>query len=295
MKYVITGGAGSISKPLAITLLDAGHQVTVIGRHAGKLQSLTDKGADTAVGSVENEAFLAATFKGADAVYLMIPPSFEVENFREYQNKIGAAYIKALKAAGVKFVVVLSSIGAHMGNGAGPIDGLADFEMELAKVEGLHAKILRPSYFMYNLLNMIPLIKGMNIMGSNFGGTDQKLVLTHTDDIAAVAAEELLALNFTGQTIRYIASDEKNTAEIAALLGTAVEKEVPWVVFTDEQSMDGMLQAGLPATIAQGYVTMGQALRSGDAEADYWKHRPVLGTTKLSDFAVKFTAAYNAE
>jgi len=294
MKFVITGGAGSISKPLATTLLNAGHQVIVIGRNAGNLQVLTDKGAEAAVGSIEDEAFLAATFKGADAVYLMIPPNFAVSGWREYQNKIGDIYISALKAAGIKYAVVLSSIGAHMGNGAGPIDGLADFEKELAKVEGLHVKILRPSYFMYNLFSMIPLIKGMNIMGSNFGGTDQKLVLTHTDDIAAIAAEELLALDFTGQTVRYIASDERTTVEIAEVLGTSIGKQVPWVVFTDDQSRDGMLQAGLPATIAEGYVTMGQAIRSGAAEEDYWVNRPVLSTTKLEDFAIEFAGAYNA-
>ena len=37
MKYVITGGAGNISKPLAETLLAAGHAVTIIGRSAEHL------------------------------------------------------------------------------------------------------------------------------------------------------------------------------------------------------------------------------------------------------------------
>ena len=44
MNYVITGGAGHISRPLTETLLNAGHEVTVIGRTAEKLQPLVDKG-----------------------------------------------------------------------------------------------------------------------------------------------------------------------------------------------------------------------------------------------------------
>ncbi len=43
MNYVITGGAGHISKPLAEALLAAGHQVTVIGRNAANLQELVSK------------------------------------------------------------------------------------------------------------------------------------------------------------------------------------------------------------------------------------------------------------
>ena len=41
MKYVITGGAGHISKPLAEKLLKAGHDVTVVGRSAENLKPIT--------------------------------------------------------------------------------------------------------------------------------------------------------------------------------------------------------------------------------------------------------------
>lgn len=86
MKYVITGGAGHISAPLAEQLLNAGHEVTVIGRNAEKLQALVNKGAKAAVGSVEDAAFVKTAFAGADAVYVMIPPNFTTDNFRNYQN-----------------------------------------------------------------------------------------------------------------------------------------------------------------------------------------------------------------
>ena len=62
MKYVITGAAGNISKPLVEKLLKAGHAVTVIGRNAEKLKSLTDQGANPAIGSVEDVEFLKSCF-----------------------------------------------------------------------------------------------------------------------------------------------------------------------------------------------------------------------------------------
>ncbi|MGC4101502.1 NAD(P)H-binding protein [Ferruginibacter sp.] len=296
MKYVITGGAGHISSPLTQKLLNAGHDVTVIGRDAKKLQPLVDKGATAAIGSIEDAAFVQQAFAGADAVYLMIPPNFAAENFRHYQNTVARNYVEAIAANAVKNVVLLSSIGAHVGNGVGPVDGLADLEDLLKKQKDINAKFLRPSYFMYNLFNMIPLIKGMNIMGSNFGGGDEKLVLVHTSDIADVAAEELLALNFTGISVRYISSDEKTGTEIATLLSNTINKPgIPWVVFSDEQSLEGMRQAGLKETMAEGYTTMGRSLREGRMQEDYWKHKPVLGKVKLEDFAKEFAAAFNAQ
>jgi uncharacterized protein YbjT (DUF2867 family) len=295
MKYVITGGSGNISKPLTEALLTAGHDVTVIGRNAENLKPLTDKGAKAAVGSLEDEAFVTATFKGADAVYLMIPPNYAVNGLRAYQNKVADVYVNSLKANDTKYAVVLSSVGAHMGNGAGPVDGLSDLEKKLNDLINLNVKNLRPSYFMMNFFGMIPMIKGMNIMGSNFGGNSRKLVLTHTNDIAAAAAEELLALNFIGQTFRYIASDERTPEEITTVLSNAIGKPgIPWVVFSDEQALAGMLQAGLPPTIAEGYTELGKALREGTAEEDYWKNRPTPGAVKLEDFAKEFAAAFNA-
>lgn len=132
-------------------------------------------------------------------------------------------------------------------------------------------------------------------MGANYGGTEEKLVLVHTNDIADALAEELLQLNFKGHSIRYIASDERSTDEIAAVLSNAIGKPgIPWVSFTDEQSLGGMLQAGLPQTIAEGYVALGKAIRTGEAQADYWKNKPALGKIKLEDFAKEFAAAFNA-
>ena len=296
MKYVITGGAGNISKPLTEALLQAGNDVIVIGRNAEKLKPLTDKGALAAVGSLEDEAFVKKAFAGAHAVYLMIPPNMEAENFRAYQNAVANNYIAGIKDNNIKYVVMLSSVGAHTGNGVGPVDGLADLEKMLSELADVNVKILRPSYFMANLLGMIPLIKNMQIMGANFGGGDEKLVLVHTDDIAAVAAEELLALSFTGHSVRYIASDEKTGNEIAEILSAAINKPgLPWVTFTDEQTLQSLQQAGFPATLSEAYTTMGRAIREGRMQEDYWKNHPQLGPTKLEDFAQEFAAVFNQQ
>jgi uncharacterized protein YbjT (DUF2867 family) len=124
MKYAITGGAGHISRPLAEQLLQAGHEVIVIGRNAEHLKPLTDKGAKAAIGTIEDINFLKQAFAGADAVYTMVPPKMDAANWKAYIGHVGKNYAEAIQAAGVKYVVNLSSVGAHMATGAGPVSGL---------------------------------------------------------------------------------------------------------------------------------------------------------------------------
>lgn len=295
MKYVLTGSTGHITKPLAIKLLEKGHQVTIITSHSERVKEIESLGATAAVGSIEDGSFLKKTFAGADAVYLMIPPKWTVTNWFEYQKLVANNYAEAVKSNGIKQVVVLSSIGAHMRKGVGPVDGVAYLEEKISELKEVNATFLRPSYFYYNLLTMIPMIKNAGIMGST-QPADHKMILVHTSDIAEAAAEALLKLDFKGQVIRYIASEEQTWANITKVLGTAIQKpELPYVEFTDEQSLQGMLGAGLSSTIAEGYAAMGKALRSGEMEEDYWKNRPAqLGKVKLADFAKEFAAAYQS-
>lgn len=294
MKYIITGSLGNISLPVTQNLLKTGHQVVVISSNSNKTEQIESLGAQAAVGSVQDVEFLESAFEGADVAYLMIPSDFSVTDYAAFQRDVADKYLQAIQSAGITRIVLLSSIGAHLRKGAGPIDALGYLEEKLAGIPGLQVKILRPSYFFNNLYAQIGLIKNAGIAGSNFGGTEEKLVLTDTDDIAKVATEELLAPFTEAQTITYISSDERHPSEIAAVLGAAVGKEgTPWVPFPDEDAYNGMLQAGLNESFAGLYRDMGQALQNGTMQEDYWKNRgEIKGTFKLEDFAKRFAGAY---
>ena len=293
MKYVLTGSLGNISKPLAERLIAAGHNVTVISSKSDKTAQIEALGGKAAIGSVDDVPFLTTTFSGADAVYTMVPPNFGSGDWKKYIAGIGENYAAAIKASGVKNIVNLSSIGAHMSEGCGPVSGLYHVEKALNNLEDVNIKHLRPGFFYPNFLANIGMIKHLGIIGGNYGeGT--KLVIVHTNDIAEAAAEELLALSFTGKSVRYVASDEKTTNEVAFILGNAIGKpELPWINFKDEDTVSGMLQAGLPQEVAENYAEMGAAMRSGEMASDYNLNRPaVFGNTKLEAFAPLFAAIY---
>jgi uncharacterized protein YbjT (DUF2867 family) len=296
MKYVITGSLGHISKPLVNALTKAGNQVVVISSSAARAKEIAAAGASAAIGSVEDTDFLNKTFAGATAVYTMVPPNFGAADWKAYIGQVGKNYADAIAANKIKYVVNLSSVGAHLPDGVGPVSGLYRVEQALNALKDVNVLHLRPAYFYQNLLANIGMIKHAGIIGGNYSVAENKFVIVDPRDIAAVAAAALLKLNFTGHSVQYIASDETSTDTIAHTLGNAIGKpELKWVTFKDEQSLQGAIQAGLPAEIAKNYTEMGHAIMTGIMTEDYWKNKPdSLGTIKLEDFAVEFAAAYNA-
>jgi uncharacterized protein YbjT (DUF2867 family) len=294
MKITLTGSLGNISKPLAEILIKDGHEVTIISSDSKKLNDIKALGAKAAIGSVSDIAFLTKTFKGADAVYTMVPPNWGVSNYRQYIAETGKNYQEAIKASGVKRIVNLSSVGAHLSGGTGPIAGLYDVEHELNTLDGgVAVKHLRAGIFFINFFFDIGTIRNKGIMGNNYGDKT-KLVMVHPGDIAAVAAGELQS-SFEGKSHRYVVSDEREISEIVKILGAAIGKpELPWVQFSDEESFAGMTTAGMSGAIAGTYVEMGHAISSGILFEDFNRHKPeVWGPTKLADFAKEFAAVYH--
>ena len=293
MKIVVTGSLGHISRPLVEKLTAAKHDVTVISSNAARKNEIEALGAKAAIGSVSDLAFVTDTFKGADAVYTMVPPTFSASNWKQHIAGIGKIYAQAIAVAGVKNVVNLSSIGAHMPEGCGPVSGLYHVEQALNALEGVNVKHLRPGFFFYNFFANIGMIKHMGIIGGNYGeGT--RLVVADTNDIADVAAEELLHLSFEGKSVKYIVSDEKTTDEVASIFGKAIGKpDLKWLNFTDADTIGGMLQNGVPEDVAKNYAEMGAAMRSGEMAAEYNKSRAAtFGKNNLETFAPVFAAAY---
>ena len=293
MKFTVTGSLGNISKPIVDILVKNGHDVTVISSNPQKQTAIEALGAKAAIGSVTDAAFLTNAFKGADAVYTMVPPDFTKSDYRRHMADTGKNYLGAIKASGVKRVVNLSSIGAHLSAGTGPIAGLHEVEQLLNTLDGVAIKHLRPGFFYTNFFFDVAVIRNHGIMGSNYSA-DSKLSMVHPKDIAVVAAQELQN-GFEGKSHKYVVSDEQTMADVAKTLGTAIGKPaLPWVEISDEQLLGGMTGAGMGDSIARLYVEMGHAIGKGILFEDFHKQPEFAGKTKLTDFANEFAAVYNS-
>ncbi|NLR57572.1 NAD(P)H-binding protein [Chitinophaga polysaccharea] len=294
MNITITGSLGNISKPLTEQLIAKGHRVTVVSHRPERAAAIEALQAIPAIGAIEDAAFLRRTFEGADAVYLMIPPGYAATDIHAYMKAAGDRYATAIAQAGVKYVVNLSSIGAHTPDGAGPAGANYHIEQQLNALTGTQVLHLRPGMFYSNFLGSIPMIKHQRIIGNNFDAATP-VVLSHPADIAAVAATALDTLNFSGKEIRYVASDEKTGAEIATLLGAAAgQPDLAWVHFPDEALMAGLMESGLSEQMAKVYVVeIGIALRDGSLLNDYRQQEKItFGPTSFADFAREFGEIY---
>ena len=159
MKFVVTGAAGHVSKPLTELLLNKGHDVTVVGRSPKNLEGLVKLGANTAIGDMSDVAFLTEAFKGADGVYLMLPPMWDSDDQKKQSIQYAENFSSAIRANGVKNAVFLSSYGAHRLHDAGAISGMGLAEVVLNKLDGVNVLSLRAGYFYSNLLLSLDLVK----------------------------------------------------------------------------------------------------------------------------------------
>lgn len=296
MKIIITGSLGNISKPLATTLVQKGHDITVITSDVEKQAAIENLGAKAAIGSVEDVTFLTQAFTGADAVYCMIPranyfdPNLDLDAFT---RKIGNNYAEAIAKSGVKRVVFLSSIGAHLKENSGIIQRYNEIEAVLNQLQDVSITFMRPASFYYNLLAYIPMIKNAGIIVANYGA-DQMIPWVSPNDIAEAIAEELTTPP-DGKKVRYVASEELTGDETARILGEAIGiLDLKWKLVSDQETLDGLVSIGMQLKIAQGLVEMYAALYNGSLGEDYYRNRPaVMGKVKLADYAKEFAAIYN--
>lgn len=286
MKIVVTGSLGNISRPLTGQLVGKGNEVTVVSRSTDKSTEIEALGAKAAIGDVSDLEFLTDTFTGADVVYLMIPPSYQSDDMVNYIANTGKIYSEAIKSSGVKRVVALSSMGAHLPIGNGPLSGLALAEKYYNELSDVDFTFLRPGGFYVNYLPQIGLIKNLGIAGDNTA-PDSRFLITHPSDIADVAADAILNPN-PEKSERFIISDELTNNEIVSILGNAINKpDLKWVQFENDQYRDGLLQNGFSQSAAQAFVEMGIAFREGRTWEIVDKHpdKVVKGKRSFADFA----------
>jgi uncharacterized protein YbjT (DUF2867 family) len=292
---VITGATGKTGNAVAEALIAKGIKVRVIGRDAAKLKGLAAKGAEAAPGDLGDTAFLGRVFAGAEAVYALIPPNFGAPDFRAYQKRIGENIVAALAGSGVKHVVHLSSQGAHLPAGTGPIVGLHDQEERLNRLEGVNVLHLRPTYFMENLLMNMDLIKKMNIMGSAVRG-DVKFAMIATKDIAAYAAERLAKRDFSGKTVvDLLGQRDLSLSEAAAVIGKKLGKpDLNYVAFPYEDAEKGMEAMGLTPDMSKLYIEMSKALNEGLFAVNIPRTKENTTLTSIEEFADTFARIFQA-
>lgn len=247
----IFGASGNTGGAAASHLLEVGKKIRVVGRHPDKLARFTQAGADSAIGDLEDPAFVRAALSGADAAYLIIPPNLATDDFRAYQERLVDAYVAAVEATGVRHVVLLSSIGAHHREGTGPIVALHGFEERLKKIPSLNALFLRAGVFMENVRMGMASVKAQGLYASPMPA-DASVPMIASADIGTYAGSRLERLDFSGKSVVHLIGPKAvSQTELVAILSQALGKPVRYQQVTFDAVEKALGQAGMkPATIS---------------------------------------------
>lgn len=259
--FVIAGVTGHVGSVVAEQLLAKGQKIKVIVRDAKKGEAWSKKGAEVAVGELGDGAFLATALRGASGFFTLLPPNFAAPDFYAFQRATVASIADAVKSSGVPHVVILSSVGADLAEGNGPIKGLFHLENAL-RATGTTLSAIRAGYFQENVGNSLAPAKGMGIFPNFAPSADYPMPMIATKDIGALAAETLLSPPAKSETID-LHGPAYSIREVAQKLGAALGKELQVVDIPAAGHVDAMVQAGFPKPIAEIFAEMYAGFGSG--------------------------------
>ena len=289
--YVILGASGNTGSIVANFLLSKGKKVRVVGRDSGRLQRFVDKGAEAVTADMSDAAALTKAFSGARAAYLLLPPA----KSREDQERESTAIAQAAMESGLRYAVHLTSYGAQVPEGTGPVAGLHSSEEKLNAISGLNVLHLRAAYFMENNLAAISMIQGMGIFGHALL-PDLKLPMITTGDVGNYAAQRLLGLDFSGkQTRELLGQRDLSMSEATNIIGRGIgNPDLHYEQFSYDQVQQGLEQTGLTPKKAEVYVEMFKAMNASVLAAQEPRSRENTTPTSFEKFVQDvFVPAYH--
>ena len=291
----VMGATGHTGRKIAEALLKAGEKVRALGRSESKLAELRGAGAEVRAGDVTDAEFLTNAFRGADAVYTLLPTDRQSADYRAAQDQQGEAIVKAVRASGVRYVVALSSVGADLSVGTGVIAGLHAQEERLKQLEGTNVLLLRPVSFFENFYDALELIRHEGINADSVA-QDLAIPMVATRDIADVAAKALKARDWKGVVVRELLGPRDiSYAEATRVLGERIGKpDLKYVQLPYAEEIRALVQAGLSESFARLYVEMTRTFNEGQVKPRDGRTPENTTPTRFDDFAEELARAYHA-
>ncbi len=286
----VMGGTGHIGHIIAEDLLKRGHVIRVVGRNEKKLRTLLAKGAEIYFSEFDDVDVLTEAFKDCCAVFCMIPPNM-LEDEAVYQDHVGEAICNALINCQVKRVVNLSSIGAELTSGTGPILGLHRQEERLNSIKSIEDLIhLRAGYFMENVSSFVSSIIYEDVIGSPISG-DLPMDMVATRDIGWKAADLLERTDpVNHQVLDFVGPRQVTFNEVAYILGETFDKpDLTYKQISYEEERDHLLQAGIHPRTVDLFIEMFRSYNEGKIKPTQVLTPEHCGRTTFEEFAHMFT------
>ncbi len=241
--FAIAGGTGNVGAAAATDLLNRGEKVRAVVSSATKGQGWEQRGADAAVADLGDRSGLAEALRGCTGFFAMLPSDFTVADYDAHHRRMADEIAGAVEDSGVPHVAMLSSMGAELPEGTGPIRVLHYLENRLRET-GAVLSAVRPGHFQEKVVDLLGGAREAGVY-VNFGDSaDVPVPMVATRDIGAVVAQALLSPPAAHEVID-VEGPAYTERQVAEKLGTALGTPLRVVDIPQPGWIDALTQAGL--------------------------------------------------
>ncbi|WP_235939520.1 NAD(P)H-binding protein [Occultella kanbiaonis] len=258
---VVAGATGRVGSATARSLLAAGANVRVLVRRHADAQAWQARGADARVVTLDDRAGLGEALDGCSGLFVLLPFDLTVDDLDVHADRLIDAIAGAVADRQVPHVVMLSSGGADLAEGTGPITGLHRLEQALLAT-GTTLTALRPGHFQEKVTDLIEVARESGVYPVFAASADVAQPMVATRDIGAVAAEALLSPPTASETVDIIGPAYTERA-VAAALGVALGRELHIATLPDGAWAGALEDAGLRPHIAASVADLYRADEQG--------------------------------
>ncbi len=231
MHVLLVGGSGFIGTALSATLVERGHDVTVLSRSPDD-EDLPD-GVETAMGDVTAYDSIEPAFEGQDAVYNLVAlsPLFEPKGGNEMHDRLHRGgtenCLRAAEEHDVEHFVQLSALGADPDGPTHYIRAKGQAE-ELVRDSELDWTIFRPSVVFGDGGEFLSFTRKLTPPGIAPlpGGGKTKFQPIHVDDLVGMLADSIESDEHVGETYEIGGPEQLELAEVAKLIRRAEGQSV---------------------------------------------------------------------
>ncbi|MFY9697982.1 MAG: NAD(P)H-binding protein [Rhodoplanes sp.] len=261
---VVTTPTGAIGRQVLDNILDSGERIRVIARDPSRLPSHARERIEVIRGSHGDIDAANQAFKGADAVFWLVPPNPRAESIEAAYVGFTRPACEAIRSQSVRRVVGVSALGR--GTTVARKAGLVTASLAMDDViagTGVNFRALTMPSFMDNILRQVEPIKNLGMFFSPISG-DRKFPTCATRDIAAVAARLLLDSSWSGQdNVAVLGPEDMSYNDMAQIMSDVLGKSVRFQQIPFEAFKAGLLENGMSEAFAQAYVDMMVAKNEG--------------------------------
>lgn len=285
MTIAITTPTGTVGHRIVVELMaDGKHELILIARHPDKLAAQRSQGARVVQADLLDRDAVVEAARGAEVLFWLNPPNLKTDDILANIQRLARNAAAAARTHRFRHVVLLSSIGAHLGPGCGPISGLHEAEKILSEVAP-SLTILRPGYFMENYLATLGPIAQIRRVFLPVAGT-ASIPMIATADIAAAAARVLTGPPPQGVRVVPLHGPRDYTFDEASrLIGVGLGEEISHVRVSPSQAREGMRGLGINDAVAGAFLEMYAAIDSGRLVSEHPRSTANTTPTRIEDFA----------